>query len=54
MEGFGWTILVCHAVILLGEPSERQNIRVSFLGGGAGGLERKSRFTERKGLRGRC
>jgi hypothetical protein len=37
MEGFGWTILVCHAVILLGEPSERQNIRVSFLGGGGGG-----------------
>ena len=33
MEGFGWSILVCYAVILLGEPSERRNIRVSFLGG---------------------
>jgi hypothetical protein len=38
MEGFGWIVLGCHAVILLGEPSERRNIRVSFLGdaGGSG------------------
>jgi len=37
MYGFGWSILVCYAVILLGEPSERRNITVRFFSGGAGG-----------------
>jgi len=52
MEGFGWSILVCHAVILLREPSECRNVRFSFFLGVRGGVGREFRFTERKGLRG--
>jgi hypothetical protein len=53
MEGIGWSILVCHAVILLGEPSERRNITVQLFSGGAGGsgkgiqVYRKERATGR-------
>jgi hypothetical protein len=49
MEGFGWSILVCHAVILLGEPSERRNIRVSFFGGCGGEWEGSSGLRKGKG-----
>jgi hypothetical protein len=51
MEGFGWIVLGRHAVILLGEPSERRNIRVSFLGDAGGEWEGSSGIRKGKGYR---